>query len=350
MTGETLFVFALLGVTIVAFVSDRLRLDIIALLVVLTLMISNVLTPAQALAGFSDSIVIMIAGLFVVGEGLYRTGVAFAIGQWVIALAGDSESRILILLMLVVAGLSAFMSSTGAVAIFIPIVLVMADKAGVAPARLLMPVACASLIGGMLTLIGTPPNLVVTNELSRQGLEPFGFFEFTPIGLLILIVGIVYMLSLGRRLLGDGKPSAASRDSRVTLRDLAAGYGLTDQLHRLRVGNPSALTGRTVAQARLRTRFDVTVVGIARPGRDARAIEPALAHSEFAPEMILFAVGTDAAIAELCRAEGLELLELADEMAGIVARDLGLVEVLLTPRSALIGKTLIEAKFRHRYG
>ena len=204
MAGETLFVFLILFVTIILFVSDRLRLDVVAILVILALMLSGLLSSNEALAGFGDPVVILIAGLFVVGEGLFRTGVAFAIGNWLMRAGGTSETRMMILLMLVVAGLSAFMSSTGAVAIFIPVSLNLAAKAGIQPSRLLMPIAFASLIGGMLTLIGTPPNLVVSTQLTREGLEGFGFFEFTPIGLLVLITGIVYMVFWGRKRLLQG--------------------------------------------------------------------------------------------------------------------------------------------------
>jgi di/tricarboxylate transporter len=194
MTGEALFVFGLLFVTIVLFVSDRLRLDVVAMMVILALMLSGLLSPREALAGFGAPVVLLLGGLFVVGEGLFRTGIAYAVGNWLMGVAGTNETRLMVLLMLVVAVLSAFMSSTGAVAIFIPIALSLAAKAGLSPSRLLMPMAIAALIGGMLTLIGTPPNLVVSTQLERAGLEPFGFFSFTPIGLLILLVGLGYVL------------------------------------------------------------------------------------------------------------------------------------------------------------
>jgi di/tricarboxylate transporter len=190
MNGEILFVFGLLFLAILLFVSGRFRLS---------LMLSGLLSPVDALAGFGDPVVLLIAGLFVVGEGLVRTGVAYSIGNWLMVVAGTNENRLLIILMLVVAGLSAFMSSTGAVAIFIPVALNLAAKASVSPSRLLMPMGFASLIGGMLTLIGTPPNLVVSTQLAREGLDSFNFFDFTPIGLLVLVAGIGYIMLLGRR-------------------------------------------------------------------------------------------------------------------------------------------------------
>ncbi len=201
MTGETLFVLILLAITIVLFASELLPLDVVAIMVVLALMLSQVLSPTEALAGFGDPLVLLIAGMFVIGEGLFRTGVAFRISAWVTEVAGTSETRLLVMLMLAVAASSAFMSSTGTVAIFIPVAINMAAKVKKSPARLLMPIAVASLIGGMLTLIGTPPNLVVATALSRNHLAPFGFFDFTPIGLLVLAVGIGFMVMWGGRLL-----------------------------------------------------------------------------------------------------------------------------------------------------
>ena len=195
MIGETLFVFILLTITIILFASELLPLDMVAVLVVLALMLSQVLSPAEALSGFGDPLVLLIAGLFVIAEGLFRTGVLYRISVWVMEVAGTSETRLLVMLMLVVAALSAFMENIGTVAIFIPVAINLADKVNCSPARLLMPVSIASLLGGMLTLIGSPPNLVVAAELSRNHLSPFGFFAFTPIGLLVL--------AGGHRLYGD---------------------------------------------------------------------------------------------------------------------------------------------------
>ncbi|HCB13977.1 MAG TPA: SLC13 family permease, partial [Gammaproteobacteria bacterium] len=188
-----LFVFSLLGVTVVLFASDRLRPDVVALLVILALILGGILPVSQAVAGFGDQLVLLIAGLFVVGEGLVRTGVAYQAGLWLTRMAGTSESRLLILLMLAVAGLGAFMSSTGVVAIFIPVVLGITARLGISPGRLMMPMAFAALFSGMLTLIATPPNLVINDALRSAGLQPFGFFDITPIGLLALALGIVYM-------------------------------------------------------------------------------------------------------------------------------------------------------------
>ena len=350
MTGEVLFVFGLLLVIILLFVSNRLRLDIVAIIVVLILMISGLLSPAEALAGFGDPVVLLIAGLFVVGEGLVRTGVAYAIGNWLMEVSGRGENRQLVMLMLVVSALSAFMSSTGAVAIFIPVALSMASKAGVSPSRLLMPMAIASMIGGMLTLIGTPPNLVVSTELTREGLASFGFFDFTPMGLLMLALGIGYVLLLGRKLLPAATGVQVPAQDRLSLRDLVEAYGLRESFYRLRLWAGSPLEGKTIAQSMLRTRYGVTVLGLERQRGRRQAVMPALINTEFKAGDIVYLVTSAAEVDKLMKAEGLEQVEFAEEQAQIVAQELGLVEVLLPPRSELIGKTFSEARFRERYG
>jgi di/tricarboxylate transporter len=350
MTGEILFVFGLLLVTIFLFVSGFWRLDVVAIMVILTLMLSGLLSPGDALAGFGDPVVLLIAGLFVVGEGLFRTGVAYRIGNWLMGVAGTSENRLLILLMLVVAGLSAFMSSTGAVAIFIPVALNLAAKADVSPSRLLMPMAFASLIGGMLTLIGTPPNLVVSTQLTREGLDSFGFFDFTPIGILVLAVAIGYILVVGSRSLpGETGVDGAIHD-RLSLRDLAEVYDLIGQLNRLRIWTGSPLEGKTVSQAKLRTRYGVTVLGLERLRRRARAVTPVEIQTEFQAGDIIYVAGTAPQVDKLAEAEGVEQLGVESGQVQIAAQEVGLVEVLLAPRSALIGKTLSAARFRERYG
>ncbi len=351
MEYETLFVFLLLLVTIILFASDRLRLDIVAILVILALMLSGILSPKEALAGFGDPVVLLIAGLFVVGEGLFRTGVAFAIGNWLMRFGGTSEIRMMILLILVVAGLSAFMSSTGAVAIFIPVTLNLAAKAGIGPSRLLLPIAFASLIGGMLTLIGTPPNLVVSTQLTREGMEGFGFFEFAPIGLLVLVTGIAYMVFLGRKLLP--KQTGETRESvknRLSLQDLIEAYGISDRHHRLRIKDDSSISAKTVAQTQLQTRYGVTVLGIERRQHRRTMMIPAEAQTELAAGDTIFVVDTAAELDRMMQAERLEHLKLESDYKKIVARELGVAEVLLTPRSTLIGQTLDKIRFRERYG
>ena len=351
MTGDILLVLGLLLATILLFASDRLRMDIVAILVLLALMMSGLLAPKEALAGFGDPLVVLIAGLFVIGEGLFRTGVAFAIGNWLLGVAGNSETRLLVLLMLVVAGLSAFMSNTGAVAVFIPVALNLSTKANVPANRLLMPMAFAGSLGGMLTLIGTPPNLVVSNLLSREGMTPFNFFSFTPVGLLILVVTIIFIVLIGRFLLPkDGGPKGNAQD-RLSLEDLISAYGVKDQLFRLCVESDSPLVGQTLGQVQLRTRFDVIVIGLERQSRGKPVVMPALIQTEYSAGDIIYLAGTEQRVAELLRTlAGMRRLTFEAQQKQIVAQELGLAEVLLTPRSRLVGQTIKDAHFRERYG
>ena len=351
MTGDILLVLGLLLATILLFASDRLRMDIVAILVLLALMMSGLLAPKEALAGFGDPLVVLIAGLFVIGEGLFRTGVAFAIGNWLLGVAGNSETRLLVLLMLVVAGLSAFMSNTGAVAVFIPVALNLSTKANVPANRLLMPMAFSGSLGGMLTLIGTPPNLVVSNLLSREGMTPFNFFSFTPVGLLILVVTIIFIVLIGRFLLPkDGGPKGNAQD-RLSLEDLISAYGVKDQLFRLCIESDSPLVGQTLGQVQLRTRFDVIVIGLERQSRGKPVVMPALIQTEYRAGDIIYLAGTEQRVAELLHTlAGMRRLTFEAQQKQIVAQELGLAEVLLTPRSRLVGQTIKDAHFRERYG
>jgi len=350
MSGENLFLFSLLAVAILLFISNRVRLDVVAILVILALMLSGLLSPLQALAGFGDPVVILIAGLFVVGEGLFRTGIAHSVGNWLTHAAGESETRLLVLLMLVVAVLSAFMSSTGAVAVFIPVVLSLTYRAGISPSQLLMPMAFASLIGGMLTLIGTPPNLVVSTQLEREAFEPFGFFSFTPIGLIVLACGIGYMLVIGKRLLPDPSKNRQPRHDTPSLSELLELYDLGDQFRCFQVRAGSSLKGLSLVQSRLQSQYGFTVVGIERRQAMKSSITPAQPHTRMQIDDYLYGLVSAGSLAEKIPNAGLQNLELTQKQKNIIARDLGLAEVILPPRSALVGRSLSESRFRDHYG
>ena len=346
MTGETLFVFILLTITIALFASELLRLDVVAVLVVLALMLSHVLSPAQALSGFGDPLIVLIAGVFVIAEGLYRTGVAFHISTWVLEVAGTSETRLLVVLMLVVAALSSFMDSIGTVAIFVPVAINLAAKANCSPARLLMPVSIASLIGGMFTLIGTPPNLVVTAELSRNHLVPFGFFAFTPIGFLVLVVAIGYMVLWGAKLLPRDTGRQEKPETRWSTWDLLDAYELTDQFHYVHIEPTSALTNQTIDQAQVGTRYGVIIMGVERQ----RHVIPVTPQTQLRLGDRIFVVGSEEQVQVFSQTENLSPLELGARQKKLVPQELGLVEVLLSPRSRLIGNTLSQIHLRELYG
>ena len=321
-------------------------MDVVALLAMVALPLTGVLSVQEALAGFSDPSVVLIAALFVIGDGLVRTGIAYRLGDWLMRAAGSSETRLLVLLMLAVAGLGSVMSSTGVVAIFIPVVLGIANRMKVSPRRLLlMPLAFAGLISGMLTWWRRRPNLVVNSELRRAGLEGFAFFDFTPIGLAILLLGIGYML-LARRWLGSDKHGPAV-EPRHTLADLARDYRLDERERRLRVLPGSILANQALDALRLRSEYGINVIAVERHERLRNLLLMATGNTElFVGDVLLVdlaspAIGLLGAYREL----GLEPLQLSTSYYADHARELGLAEVALPPDSRLPGKTIQQLGF-----
>ena len=346
MTPDMLFVFGLLVLTILLFVLDRIRMDIVAIMVVVILAVSGVITPAETVSGFGQSVVVMIAGLFVVGEGLFRTGVAAAAGRWLLHMGGSNEVRLLLLLVPLVAGLSAFMSSTGAVALFIPVVLSMCRKAGLSPSRMLMPLAFASLIGGMLTLIGTPPNVVVSSQMEVAGLGAFGFFDFTPIGLVVLVVGTLYLVFVARHLLPQGEIRESTHPH---LREFAERYGITDHLHKIRVPSTSDLIGKNVAEAGLRTHYEVTLFAIRRSEKLLPSLLPVLAQTEIAAGDILMVYGNPENVSSCCGEKSLVLEGFPTGETTRLHQEFGVAEVLMRPDSQLVDHTIKEGRFREKF-
>jgi di/tricarboxylate transporter len=349
MNPELLVVCAILAGAAVLFASNRVRLDVVALLTVMALMLTGVMTPREALAGFGDPIVLLVAGLLVVGETLTRTGVAYSIGRWISRRAGSSETRLLVLMMGIAGLLGSVMSSTAVVAILIPVVLTLATRSNLNASRLLLPLSYGALISGMLTLIATTPNLVVSAELSSQGYEPFAFFSFLPVGLAVLAVGIAYILVVGRRLL-PGEELTEPRTSRQTLDDLARGFGLEELRQRLRVLPGSPLIGRTLAQSGL-SEFHVRVIGIERAERFGTAYlttpDPSL---EIHVGDVLAAAVQPESVPALVEAQRLEILAVGEEEVERWRQVFGSAVVLVHPESSLIGCTLRDTEFRSRHG
>jgi di/tricarboxylate transporter len=249
MSLELTLVLALLGAAIVMFVLNRPRIDVVAVIVMVALPLTGTVSAAEALAGFADPNVILIAALFVIGEALVRTGVAQRMGDWMTARAGASEARLIVFLMIAAAGLGSVMRSTGVVRIFIPIVLRIARRAALPAGRLLMPLSVVALISGMMTLVAMAPNLVVHGELVRRGLDGFGFFAFTPFGLPILALTILYMLVVRRWLARGETPAPRERPG---LADWIAAYAPEGRETRLRVRPSSPLAGRRLDALDLR--------------------------------------------------------------------------------------------------
>lgn len=352
MNGELIWVLSLLAIAVVLFATGRVRMDAVALLVIVAFVLSGTLTLSEAFSGFSDPNVVLIAALFIIGDGLVRTGVATVMGTWLVKMAGSSEIKMLVLLMLTVAGLGAFMSSTGVVAIFIPVVLSVSMRMQTSPSRLMMPLSFAGLISGMMTLVATPPNLVVNSELLREGFSGFSFFSVTPIGLVVLVLGIFYMLLMRFMLKGD--PQAQQRDGwkRRTFRDLIKEYRLTGRARRLAIRPGSPMIGQRLDDLKLRERYGANVIGVERWRRFRRVIVNVNGVSEFrARDVLLIDMSAaDVDLREFCSEQLLEPMVLRGEYFSDQALDVGMAEISLIPESELIGKSVREIGFRTRYG
>ncbi|WP_395165322.1 SLC13 family permease [Klebsiella variicola] len=352
MNGELIWVLSLLAIAVVLFATGKVRMDAIALMVIVAFVLSGTLTLNEAFSGFSDPNVILIAALFIIGDGLVRTGVATKMGAWLVSVAGNSETKMLVYLMLTVAGLGAFMSSTGVVAIFIPVVLSVSARMNTSPSRLMMPLSFAGLISGMMTLVATPPNLVVNSELLREGLHGFSFFSVTPIGLVVLILGIVYMLAVRFMLKTENGESARDGRKRSTFRDLIREYHLTGRARRLAIRPGSPMIGQRLDDLKLRERYCANVIGVERWRRFRRVIVNVNGVSEFrARDVLLIDMSaSDVDLRQFCGEQMLDPMVLRGEYFADQALDVGMAEVSLIPDSEMIGKTVREIAFRTRFG
>ncbi|MGE6294090.1 SLC13 family permease [Aeromonas media] len=352
MNSELIWVLSMLVGAIFLFITNRVRMDVVALLIIILFVLSGTLTLPQALAGFSDPNVILIAALFVVGDGLVRTGIAYQVGDALVKVAGSSETRLLVLLMVAVATLGAVMSSTGVVAIFIPVVLSVANRMGIPAGRLMMPLGFAGLISGMMTLVATPPNMVVNSELMRHDIQGFGFFGFTPMGVLILGLGVIYMLLMRNRLVREGEEGKGKQAGRSTMRDLIRDYRLAGRARRLAIRPDSPLIGQTLDELQLRARFGANVIGLERWRKFRRVMVTVSGVTEFQAKDVLLIDMSDPEVdvREFCSEARLEPMILRGEYFSDQAREVGMAEVSLIPESRLLGKSIREVAFRSRYG
>ncbi len=347
MTFDLALVLALLGIAIVMFAFNRPRMDAVALLMMTLLPLTGVISMSEALAGFSDPNIVLIALLFVIGEGLVRTGVAQRLGDFLVRQTGKSEGRLLALLMVVVAGVGAFMSSTGVVAIFIPIALRIARNTGIAPGRLMMPLSIAALMSGMMTLVATAPNLIVHSELLRQGYEGFQFFSFTPFGIPILALAIVYML-FARRWLGKKYATEDDVSRRPRLKHWIEEYKLADRAYRLRIEPGSPMAGKKLEQLDLRATAGINIVAIERKKNFHLEMIRPLAQTQLRMEDVLFLdiQGSDVHVNELCQQFKLQQLPLNGSYFADYSQEIGMAELLIPATSKLLGKTVVESRFR----
>ncbi len=347
MNPSLIFVLGLLFVAVVLFMRNKPRMDVVAVMVLVALPLSGIISTQEALAGFSDPSVVVIAALFVIGEGLVRTGIAYQIGEKLIQHSGDSEAKLLILLMLAVTVLGSIMSSTGVVAIFVPIVLSICARSNIHPSKLMMPLSFAGLISGMTTLVATPPNMVIHSELVRSGHAGFKFLDFTPIGIVVLLMGMVYLL-LTRRWLASKKSQEQAGAPRHNIADLVREYHLEGRERRLRVKANSILTGQTLNELQLRKQYGINVIAVERQQRFRRILLSATGSTDLRPGdiMLVHLVSPTIDLLNSYYELGVEPIACPQSYFADHSRSLGLAEVMLPPDSCLPGKTIQEIGFR----
>lgn len=345
------WVVAMLVFAIWQFIQNKLRMDVVALLVIAFFSLSGILTTKEVFAGLSDPNVILIALLFVVGEGLVRTGIAYQVSEWLMRVAGASEVRVLVLLMLSIAGLGSFMSSTGIVAIFIPVVLAICSGMGISPKRLMMPLSVAGLISGMMTLIATPPNLVAHSELVKAGFDGFNFFSFTPVGVSVLVLGIGYML-IARRWLDNGENIASERTVGSSMSQLIEEYQLQGRAKMVVIGANSPLIGETIQALDLRHQYGLNIVAVQRMKRFRRISLGAYADLVLKEKDILLldVERQDLDLQDYFEQFVLKAVELKGEYFSEHAKSVGMAEISVFPEAEIIGKTISELRFRSTYG
>ena len=333
------------------FAIGKIRSDIVALCAMICLLLTGVLTPHEALSGFSNPVVIMMAGLFVVGGAIFRTGAAKKASAWILSLAGDNELKLFILLMVATAIIGAFVSNTGTVALMMPIVVSLAQKANIRPSRLLMPLAFASSMGGMLTLIGTPPNLVIQEALEEAGHPPLGFFSFLPVGAVCIVVGILVLLPMSKRFLsGKSKKGNDHKRNAKTLEDLISEYKLKDNLSVFTVPAKSLAKGKTLAQIDLHNRYGLTVLEVRRIKK---------AHTPLMKEVEQRLAGPDTMLADgdivyisgdKKKADAFARdMHLGKATEKLAFYDIGIAEIILMQESRLCGKLLKDTGLRRLY-
>lgn len=352
MNSELALVLALLVGAIVMFAVNKPRMDVVALIMMVALPFTGVINMGEALAGFSDSNIVLIAALFVIGEGLVRTGVARKMGDLLIRKTGKSETRLLVLLMISVCGLGSLMSSTAVTAIFIPVALRVAASSGSSPGQLMMPLSFAALISGMMTLVATAPNLVVSSELVRQGFDGFGFFSITLFGVPVLILGIFYMLVVRRWLPGSKSAREQGEVKRPSLADWVAEYDLASREHRVLIPANSELVGKSLSELDLRGSAGVNIIAIERSRRFARTlIQPTPQTVLEADDIVLVDLLKSCPSVDALRDRyGLKVLPMARTYFADMSQELGMAEVMVHAESRLVGKTVVESAFRTSTG
>lgn len=340
VTIEIALVLAILGIAIVLFATERIRVDVISMMVLLSLILTGLLTVEEAFSGFSNPAVITVWAIYIVSEGLFITGVADYLGQRILGISGNSPARLTVVIMVAVGVMSAFMNNIGATAVLLPAIVAIGRKLKIPASKLLIPLAFGSLLGGVTTLIGTPPNLLVSSALAAAGYEPFTLFDYTPMGLIVMVSGITYFAVAGRHLLPDRQTHSAE--------DLTADYNLRDYLTELKVLPVSNLIGKTIEDTRLGEEYDLTVMGLMRDGRVRLGLLPDV---YIEAEDVLLVKGSIAHIFEVEDRIGITI----DPHRRLSEFDLkspeaSVIEVVISQLADFAGQTLKEVDFRVKYG
>jgi di/tricarboxylate transporter len=350
--SEMHLVFLIFLVTTVCFAVPKFRSDLVALCSLLALFLAGVITVPQALAGFSSTVVVMLAVLFVVGEGISQTGLAGKAGNLLVKLTGDSEFRMLVFVKLLVAVIGSFISNTGTVAILMPIVVSLSIKMNIHPGKLLMPLAFGASMGGALTLIGTAPNLLARDALINHGYDGLSFFDFTPVGVIILLIGTAYMWFVGRKLLNKPYVKKSNVADTVNVSELLRQYHVDEKLHYVQIPTGHEFVGKTIKELEWPVKYHVTVLKVRKK---SKSILGGFMQELVTPSYVLEAedifllYSEEAALQNLLKGTNLKAAD-RETVECLEIQESNIAEVILTPQSNLINQTLMDIQFRDKFG
>lgn len=358
----------ILTLTAAFFVGGKIRSDIVALCSLLSLVLLGILSPAEALSGFSNSVVIMMVGLFIVGGAIFQTGLAKSISLKLLKFAGKSELKLFLLIVLVTVFFGSFVSNTGTVALLLPIVVSMATEAKSNVRRLLMPMAYASSMGGMMTLIGTPPNLIINDALIEAGYEALSFFSFLPMGITVTIIGVLYLLPVSK-ILTKKKDKTAKKSIIKTPNELSKEYQLADNLFRIRIAENSSVINKKLYELNITEKYNISILVVRRKETqnsiflksviNQRNSKLVSADTELLADDVLYVFGNFENVEEFVSDNKLEFIDKhvsesessqRPEFAGKIKFDeIGIAEVVVMSNSKLTNKMVKESGFRTNY-
>lgn len=339
-------------ITIVLFATGRMRGDIVALSALTVLLLFGILTPAEALSGFSNPVVIMMVGLFVVGGAILQTGLAKAASKRIMKLSKGSDTKMFLLVMITTSFIGAFVSNTGTVALMMPIIVSMAAQSGKSPSRLLMPLAFASSLGGMLTIIGTPPNLVIQDALTHAGYEPLSFFSFSPVGIVCIIVGIIVLMPLSKIFLDKkGASEKGKKNKTKSLDELVSEYDLSSNMKTYLISDNSSLNGKTISELDINNRYGLSIIEIRTESVNGKGIirkvkqKVASAKSVLKKGYVLYITGDIEKMNEFAMVYNLQEID----KKSIDFYDIGIAEIVLMPNSSISNSRIKNLDLRERY-